>query len=248
MHYSNVFVLIASFLTLTITSPSPVRLVPRSCSTIAPTYLQTISEIDPTTAGTNDLTSFFLMQEYEAGTGKPPFISRSHYVFHPITCVPPHILSIRVGLFNQVYEVAQFSLPRAAFATGAEPLLVSCFPENYDIFYTIGLSQPPILQAYPLNAVFNDIKDINTYWTWDNILGDLYGYPGYRGSSSFSLVPDECRIIQGIDINNPNVTPVSGNIAFMFKMVWPTAQSAITATTFGPGAGIFVVYNCFPPF
>ena len=248
MHYSNAFVLIASFLTLAIASPSPVSLVPRSCSTIAPKYLQTISEIDPTTVGTNDLTSFFLMQEYEAGTGKPPFISRSHCFFHPITCVPPHILSIRTGLFNQVYEVAQFNLPPAAFATGAEPLLVSCFPENYDIFYTIGLSQPPILQAYPLYDVFNDIPDINEYWTWDNILGDLYGYPGYPGSNSFSLVPGECSIIRVIDIDNPNVTPVSGIIAFMFKMVWPTAQSALTAATFGPGAGIFVVYNCFPPF
>ncbi|PMD42059.1 hypothetical protein L207DRAFT_527017 [Hyaloscypha variabilis F] len=220
MHYSNVFVLIASFLTLTIASPSPVRLVPRSCSTIAPTYLQTITEIDPTTAGTNDLTSFFLMQEYEAGT----------------------------GLFNQVYEVAQFNLPPAAFATGAEPLLVSCFPANYDIFYTIGLSQPPILKAYPLAAYFNDITNWNTYWTWDNILGDLYGIPGSQGSDSFSLVPGECQLIQAIDVDNTNVTPVSGIIAFMFKMVWPTAQSALTAATLGPGAGIFVVYNCFPPF
>jgi len=248
MHYSNVFVLIASFLTLTIASPSPVRLVPRSCSTIAPTYLQTISEIDPTTTGTNDLTSFFLMQEYEAGTGNSPFISRSHSFFHPITCVPPHILSTRTGLFNQVYEVAQFNLPPAAFATGAEPLLVSCFPANYDIFYTIGLSQPPILKAYPLADYFNDIPNVNTYWTWDNILGDLYGIPGSQGSDSFSLVPGECQLIQGIDIDNTNVTPVSGIIAFMFKMVWPTAQSALTAATLGPGAGIFVVYNCFPPF
>jgi hypothetical protein len=98
MHYSNVFILIASFLTLTIASPSPVRLVPRSCSTVAPTYLQTIWEGDPTADETNDLPSFFLMQEYEAGTGRPPFISRFHIVsFDPITWVPAHMLSSRKG-------------------------------------------------------------------------------------------------------------------------------------------------------
>ena len=96
MHYSNLFVLIASFLTLTIASPSPVRLAPRSCSTVAPTYLQTIWEGDPTAVETNDLPSFFLMQEYEADTGRPPFISRFHIVsFDPITWVPAHMLSSR---------------------------------------------------------------------------------------------------------------------------------------------------------
>jgi hypothetical protein len=149
------------------------------------------------------------------------------------------------GLFNQVYEVAQFNLPSAAFATGAEPQLVFCFPENYEYFYTIGLSQPPILQAYPLAAISNDIA-LPKYWNWDNIIGEnLYDTPG---SNTFSLNPGECGLIQGIDIKNFNITPLSGVIGFMFKMVWPTTQSALTAATFGSGAGIFVVYDCFPPF
>jgi hypothetical protein len=34
----------------------------------------------------------------------------------------------------------------------------------------------------------------------------------------------------------------------MFEIVWPTAETALNLATFGSGAGIFVIYNCFPPF
>jgi hypothetical protein len=150
------------------------------------------------------------------------------------------------GMTNQIYEVAQFDLPSAALAVGAEPLLVYCFPENYDhIFYTIGLSKPPIIQAYPLAAIGDTITPYYQ-WSWDNIIAnDLYTGPV---SSTFSLNPGECDQIAAVDVRDLDVVPVDGVIGYMFEIVWPTAETALNLATFGSGAGIFVIYNCFPPF
>ena len=75
MHYSKEFVVVVTLLAFTLATPSPARLVPRSCSTVSPSYLQEISEANPYTVGSNDLTTFWLQQEYVAGSGTPLSIS-----------------------------------------------------------------------------------------------------------------------------------------------------------------------------
>jgi len=133
--------------------------------------------------------------------------------------------------------LAAFQLPANATSLN----LVVTFPPNYSgIFNTPPPVGPPLLIVHALVTPGDSSAILPPeYWTWDSIVengldtGPLIGI--------LQVVPGEDEVIGKVVINSETGLDVLG---YEFRIWLPWDTSALTIAELGPGAGIFMVYDC----